>query len=407
LGSRDEPAIVMFITGALAEPRRDAPVTMAPGICELSQELFTQVGVAAGAARAHFYVIQPGDALERTPTVQHENIAGAGYRGSDNPIAGIEHLAGVTGGKMLQLTGAPETAFGRVLRESSTYYLVGIDPDRNDRTGRSQQLEVRVKRPDVDVRSLPNITFPKPEPTLGRVVEPSPRDMLSVTTAFRDLPLRAAAFVSPGPDATTTRVTILAEPIDPGVRLAHLMAALFDVDGKASKAVAHWVATKEELERTPILGAISAPPGAYRLRVAAIDTTGLGGAADYEFATDLPSSGPLKLSSIVLGLSRGGTFIPRLQFTDEPVAIGYVEMYGGAAGTPVNATIEIARTLNGPAMLAVPLVIEVSSENRYVARGAVPIGSLPPGDYIVRALVALEGQPMTRVVRTLRKAAIK
>jgi hypothetical protein len=58
-------------------------------------------------------------------------------------------------------------------------------------------------------------------------------------------------------------------------------------------------------------------------------------------------------------------------------------------------------------MLAVPLVIEVSSENRYVARGAVPIGSLPPGDYIVRALVALEGQPMTRVVRTLRKAAIK
>jgi hypothetical protein len=41
-----------------------------------------------------------------------------------------------------------------------------------------------------------------------------------------------------------------------------------------------------------------------------------------------------------------------------------------------------------------------------VATGAVPIGALPPGDYVVRAMVALEGHPATRVVRTLRKVAI-
>jgi hypothetical protein len=136
----------------------------------------------------------------------------------------------------------------------------------------------------------------------------------------------------------------LTEPVDPSIKFAHLMAALFNPEGKP---VAHWVATKEELERTPVIGAIPAPPGAYRLRVAAIDTTGLGGSTEYEFETDLPSTGPLKLSSIVLGLSRGGAFIPKLQFTDEPVAIGYVEMYGAAAGLSVNATIEIARSLNG------------------------------------------------------------
>jgi hypothetical protein len=71
----------------------------------------------------------------------------------------------------------------------------------------------------------------------------------------------------------------------------------------------------------------------------------------------------------------------------------------------VNATIEIARSLNGPAMAASPLAIEAGGENRYVARGAIPIGKLPPGDYVVRALVGLEGHPMTRVVRTLRKVA--
>jgi hypothetical protein len=31
-------------------------------------------------------------------------------------------------------------------------------------------------------------------------------------------------------------------------------------------------------------------------------------------------------------------------------------------------------------------------------------GALLPGDYIVRAMVGLEGHPMTRVVRTLGKA---
>lgn len=402
---REDPAIVMFITSGLAAPRHDAPVTLAPGMCELRAELFDQVGVAAGAARAHFYIIQPGDAFQQSPTLSRENIAGTGFLGSDNPIEGIEHLAGVTGGKMLQLTGSTETALGRVLRESAAYYVVGVDADRNDRSGRSQQLEVRVKRPDVEVRGRPLITFPKPEPALGRVasvIDPSPRDMLAVATVFRDLPLRATAFVSPGPDATTLRITTLAEPVDPGVKFTALMAALFDRSGKA---VVHWVATAEELARPAIIGAMPAPPGGYRLRVAAVDTTGRGGTADYDFDTELPSTGPVKLSSIVLGLSRGGTFVPKLQFTNEPVAIAYLELYGGATGTAVTARIEIAQTLNGPALVAVPLAIEATGPNRYVSKGAVPIGSLLPGDYVVRALVAADGHPMTRVVRTLRKAA--
>jgi hypothetical protein len=76
----------------------------------------------------------------------------------------------------------------------------------------------------------------------------------------------------------------------------------------------------------------------------------------------------------------------------------------GAAGTAVTARVEIARTKNGPALLAVPLTIEASGENRYASNGALPIGALPPGDYLARALVAVEGHPGTRVVRTRRKA---
>jgi hypothetical protein len=399
-GIRETPLTIMFITGGLAAPRRDAPITLGPGICELTVDMFAQVGVAAGAARANFYVIQPGDMIS-TPPVQHENIAGAGYLGSDNPLEGIEHLAGVTGGRMLPLTGPAGGGLGRVLRETAAYYLAGLEPRPSDRSGRSQQLEVRVTRPDVEVRSRPLITFARPETVNAPLTNPSPREMLGVATVFRDLPLRASAYTALEADGQSLRVVTLAEPVEPDVKIGSLMAALYDQDGKVASS---WAATPEELQRSPVIGAMPVETGAYRLRVAAIDTTGRSGTVDYDLEAEVVRTGPLKLSSLILGLSREGRFTPRLRFTTEPVAIGYLEMYGGSPGMKISSALEIAATLNGPALAAAPFAIESGGADRYIATGAIPIGALPPGDYIVRALIGVEGQALTRVVRTLRKA---
>ena len=404
LGVRNEPATILFITAAMAAPRRDAPAMMAPGMCELTREMYDQVAVAAGAARAQFYVIQPMDLINTNAAVTRENVAGVGYTGSDNPIEGIENLAGVTRGKLLQLTGSAETALGRVARETAAHYLAAITPERNDRSGRSQELDVRVKRAGVDVRTRNHITFAKPEPAFGRITDPSPREMLSTTAVFRDLPLRGAGFTAFGGDGDALRIVTLLEPVEPDVKITSLLAAIFNDEGRS---VSHWAATPEELQRSPIIGAMPAQPGSYRLRVAAIDGTGRAGTVDYNVNAENVRTGPLKLSSLLLGLSRGGTFVPRLQFTTEPVAIGYLEMYGAAAGAKVTATLEVASTLNGPALISpVRLAIEAAGKDRYVAKGAVPIGALPAGDYSVRAIVGLEGHPMTRVVQTLRKAII-
>ena len=54
------------------------------------------------------------------------------------------------------------------------------------------------------------------------------------------------------------------------------------------------------------------------------------------------------VSGLVLGLSRGGSFRPRLQFGKEPVAIGYLEIYGGGPGDESLAvTIEVAMSPTG------------------------------------------------------------
>jgi hypothetical protein len=105
----------------------------------------------------------------------------------------------------------------------------------------------------------------------------------------------------------------------------------------------------------------------------------------------------------VLGLSRNGAFQPRLQFTTEPVALAYLELYGGTPGTRLSAIVEVAQNVESPALLTTPLALEASGEEgRYLATGAVAIGALPAGDFVVRAVVGVEGQPAGRVYRTLR-----
>jgi hypothetical protein len=213
--------------------------------------------------------------------------------------------------------------------------------------------------------------------------------------------MRTTAFSSMMPGDSKLKVIAIAEPTDPSVKLTAAGAGLFDAKGKLT---AQWTATDADLA-TPtrtLMAGLAVPPGVYRLRFAAVDTLGRTGSADQEITVELVPAGPLKLSAIALGLSRGG-FVPKLQFSAEPTALAYFEIYGPPQER-VSVAVEIARDINGPALASVPGSIGATQEpNRYSATAAVPIGSLPPGDYVVRAVVGVPGQPSGRVLRTLRK----
>ncbi len=394
--ANDEPKTVIFVSAGLAAPRRDNLQMLAPGMCELQANLFQQVGTAAGAARAQFYMVMPEDVIPRAQA-SRENIAGVGFTGSDNPFEGLEHLAGVTGAHRMNLTGLPETALGRIARETSAYYVASFAPEGIDRSGRTQQLSVRVDRPNVVVRARPEITFAKADP---RHAATTVREMVLSGRPFRDLQLRASAYASREGDGDKIRVMALVEPVDPSAKIATMGIVVFD---EKNTAVAQWTGSGADITSLPAMAGMIVPAGLYRFRVGAIDDTGRGGTVDAEVPAELTPAGQLKLSSLLLGLSREGGFTPRLQFGGEPVAIAYVEIYGGIPGMPIIAALEVARTLNGLAIATVPLAIK-PGDNRYLATGAVPLGALAPGDYAVRAIVGVEGQPAGRVTRTLRKA---
>ena len=395
------PTTVVFISASEYGPRRDAPATLAPGMCELTTRVFERMGAAAAPARAHFWVVQPEQIMVRGNAAT-ETIAGTNFSGSDNPLEGLEHIAGVTAAERLSLATAGDTTLVQIAQETTAYYSAVLETAVNDLDGINRGLDVRVARGGVDVRSRPHLFLPKP--TTARPIAKTPAEMIKETRLSYDLPLRATGYAALGsPDGLTMKVVAVAEPVDPGVKLTAWSAALFDGQGRLTRQVS---ATPDQLASMPVTAAILVPPGTYRMRVAAVDATGRSGSVDTEVSAEMTSAGSLKLSSLVAGLSRSGGFVPKMQFSNEPVAIGFLEIYGGVAGVPVGAIVEVARTLDGPPLVTTRLAIEATEDaSKFRASGAIPIGALPPGDYVVRALVGIQDKPFGRVVKTIRKVA--
>ena len=397
LRSRSSPPVpqtVILFTAGLAAPRRDAPLGILPGMCELQVDLFKQVSTAAGMARANFYILQPAD-IGIGSSLPRPSPGGIGDIGSDNPLEGIEHLAGVTKGTRLALDATGTASLRRVAKESSAYYVAELEPMRGEVFGRSRPLGVKVTRRGVTVRARPEIAFAETvKPATSRLAI---TDLLGSTEAIGDLRLRVGGFTVRDPDGKL-RVGVLVEPADGSVSLSSAGAIL--IDG-AGRVVTHWHA-RDASER-PLLGAMTAPAGSYRIRAAAIDAGGRPGAAEVDIDAGLTQVGTLSLGSLLLGVSRGGTTVLQLEFGSEATARASFDIYGGTAGQQLSATLEVARDLEGPPMARVPVALTRTDDTRVVATGTIPLGALPAGDYLVRAVVRLEDGTTGRISRTLRK----
>ncbi|MEO6223165.1 MAG: hypothetical protein ABIP90_07925, partial [Vicinamibacterales bacterium] len=370
--------------GVFAAPAPSNQMVTLPR-CQLQVEQFKQVSAAAAAAHAQFYVIQP--AL----------MVAQGTR------AGLEHLAGVTGGPLLHLGSGEGSALARVTRESAGYYIARLEPEPSETNGTIRNLRIAVKRPDTTVRQRPQLSVARPATRSSTAAATTPMNMMKEARAFRDLPLRVTGFPARESGSTMVRVITVFDSPDPSAALSSAMVGLFDGTGRM---VASRVFSSTELTSFPVVAAMSVPAGQYRLRVAAAEAAGRGGAADYDMSAELSSAGPLALSGLVMGLSRGGQFLPRLEFGSEASAMAQVEIYGGAAGLAIGAVFELARTANGPALIVVRGTFAPTTDpDRFIATAALPIGGLTPGDYVVRATVAADGKAGGRVLRALRKVS--
>jgi VWFA-related protein len=74
----------------------------------------------------------------------------------------LERLASTSGGTLIRLeSGREDSAFQRILRETSAYYLLTVEPTDADRDGRRHFITVKVKTPGAEVRARASVLIPK------------------------------------------------------------------------------------------------------------------------------------------------------------------------------------------------------------------------------------------------------
>jgi VWFA-related protein len=121
---------------------------------------------------------------------------------------GLGGLASVTGGFALTNSNNYVGAFERLVRENSTYYLLAFNSALEKRDGRFVRVEVRVKRPGLQVRSTAGYVAPRGKleqarrpPTSAVLAATWDAVASAITTSGVSMRVNAAAFKGRGKEA--------------------------------------------------------------------------------------------------------------------------------------------------------------------------------------------------------------
>lgn len=340
----------------------------------------------------------------------------------------LRSLAEETGGFASVNSNDFATAFERVVRDSSNYYLLGYYPTNTRRDGRVRRIEVKVDRPGVKVFARKAYVAPK-EREEKRTEEsasgtsPELRTVLNAAlpTPGLGLSVHTAAFKGTAP---TSSVTVTVQVDGSGLdfqqkgetfnnNLEISMMAM-DTNGKIQGGDRTQLElqlreqTRQLVSQTGFRSVLDLelPPGRYQLRVAARELNG--GAAGSVF-TDLIvpdfSKQRFTMSGVLLTSSSAGlTPTPRIPdglkellpappttmrgFGQRESIFGYVDVYD--AVTPAH-TVDIATTLTGTAGTTVFSTTEERSSKEFSgARGGygvqfeVPLQDIAPGLYVLK-----------------------
>ena len=127
--------------------------------------IISTVGEAAARAGATIYVLHLDSSfLEAFSAANGNAVRPSLMRDQSASAGGLERLAGTAGGTLLRVEpGSEDRAFQRILRETSAYYLLGVEPLDRDRDGRPHSISVKVKVHGAEVRARSSVVVPKPQ----------------------------------------------------------------------------------------------------------------------------------------------------------------------------------------------------------------------------------------------------
>ncbi len=142
------------------------PVSDRPGGRPDLGNLPKMLGQEAAATNTTIYTLHVDTRESTAMAAETRRQAGSPARRSrDHAVAGrvLDEFSDASGGALMRvLTGSGEYALDRVLRETSSHYLLGVEPQDSDRNGKLRELRVRLRNhDDVTIRSRMWVIVPK------------------------------------------------------------------------------------------------------------------------------------------------------------------------------------------------------------------------------------------------------
>ncbi len=330
-------------------------------------------------------------------------------------MGGLAMLAGITRGTMFTSIGTGSNVFDRIAREMTAYYLLSAEPAESDRDGKTHRIKVAVKRKEASVRARRDFSMPRdalpalsPEQRLATVLK---QPLLAT-----ELPIKVATYSLRTPGASTIKVVVTAEfgRTARAPEEASLAYVVLTNDGKV--AGASFTTNKATPVRADSVGPLQAstmvevPPGKYLMRLAVLDATGRTGSVEHPLEAAITTAGGMELADLLLvpanaTPSASVRLVADPTIEDEPFG-GYLEIYPQSPDLLRRAKVmlEVAESETGAAIGAVEAPItETREKGRFIAQAMLPLGLVPPGEYVARAVVTA-GDATSTQIRPFRLA---
>ena len=368
------------------------------------------VGARASSAHIILYVLQL-DTSEIDASAQRLSSS----RTADRTMLkhGLDQLAAQARGDVFRIFGDADFAFQRLGRELSGYYLLSFEPEPGDRDGKAHKIKIDVRRSNVSLRARREFNV---GPPAAVTADDMVREALNTPILAADIPLKLATYTFQDPGSGKLKIILAAEidrSLNPqeSITLGYVM--LNDMGQPGASRLERNVAAPIDAQRRvqQWVGAAVAPPGQYTVKVAVVDQSGRRGSVERTITARLNGFGQLHATDLLLAdntpQNAGDAPPPVAADLTGDELHAYLELLSEAPEQLTNATvtIEVAHSESGNAIDRAPARLhaaEMTGWRRRIVEAALPIGLLPPGEYVARAVIAVGERRVGQVVRPFR-----
>jgi VWFA-related protein len=367
-----------------------------------------ELGALAAAARTSLYALQLDDQMFDI-TDSRAPISPAADRRSRSQ--GLELLAGAARGALFTIATSASPVFDRIQAELSGYYLLGVESDPYDSDGRPHTVRVDVPRRGAVVRARRQLLNASPVELQPRSSRQAVAASLGAPLLLSALPLRVATFALQGPERSKVQLLIHADigtDYAASKRLS-IGYVITDAKGQVVESQAADMRLAPAMAGVPssleyVAGA-SLAPGDYTLKLAVADGDKVG-SIEHPIHAALVDAGSLKVSELMVGgpVDAGDILRPTIGYLATYGTVhGYLEAYGAEA-TSLKVTYEIATDDRSPAILNADVPARPGGDGRVLFTKVIVVRALPPGKYVLRAVMTRSGQPVTTLARRFEVA---